>query len=323
MIMDNSLKIIFMGTSGNVVQILSSILDNGHQVISVYTQPDRRAGRGRKPVSSAVKIFAKNSGLPISQPVSLLRDPEAKSSLMDLEPDLIVVASYGQILPAEVVNEPPLGCLNIHPSLLPKYRGASPVATAILEGDSHTGVTLMKLDSGMDTGPILAQRKTEIGSEETTDTLTTRLLSIGSELLIESLIPWARGEMTATDQDEKLATHTTKMSKKDGYINWKQPADRIDRHIRANHSWPGAYTNWQNKTLKILGCSIINTPHNSNIAAGRVVSLGKGRFGVGTGSMILELTQVQLEGRRTINGSEFLNGHPDILTGHLGHHIDT
>ena len=305
-----------MGTPGFAAPVLSGLLDAGHEVAGVYTRPDRRAGRGRRLLAPEMKSFAEERGLPVLQPPSL-REEEARRALAALSPELIVVAAYGLLLPPAVLDIPPLHCLNIHPSLLPRHRGPSPVAAAIVEGDEETGATVMRLDEGMDTGPIVAQRRTRIGREETGEALTARLFQMGADLLVDALPAWSKGEIEARPQDESLATVTRRLSREDGEIDWSMPAERTARQVRAYHPWPGAYTTWEGRSLKVIEAAAAEEDGGVG-EAGRVVSLGRGRMGVSTGEGVLELRQVQLEGRSAVDAAGFLAGHPGAVGSVLG-----
>ena len=304
-----------MGTPGFAAPVLSGLLDAGHEVAGVFTRPDRRAGRGRRLLAPEMKSFAAEQGLPVLQPPSL-RGEEARRTLAALSPELIVVAAYGLLLPPAVLDIPPLHCLNIHPSLLPRHRGPSPVAAAIMEGDEETGATVMRLDEGMDTGPIVAQRRTRIGREETGEALTARLFQMGADLLVDVLPSWAGREIEARPQDETLATVTPRLSREDGEIDWSLPAERTARQVRAYQPWPGAYTTWEGRSLKVIEATA--TEAGGVEEAGRMVSLGRGRMGVATGEGVLELRQVQLEGRSAVDAAGFLAGHPGAVGSVLG-----
>ena len=208
-----------MGTPDFAVPVLSRLIDERHDIAAVYSQPDRPSGRGRKLVPTPTKRFAGERGIEVRQPKSL-RSADECEALASLSPDVVVVAAYGLFLPPEVLNVPPLGCVNIHPSLLPRYRGPSPVVTAILNGDAETGVTIMKLDEGMDSGPILAQERVSIAEEETTPELTRRLFDVGADLLVDTLPRWSSDDIQATPQDESCATFTPLVKKEDGEIDW-------------------------------------------------------------------------------------------------------
>lgn len=315
---DKRLKIVFMGTPSIAVPLLSAVLDAGHYVVGVYTRPDGRAGRGRRLVVPEVKSFALERGLSVFQPASLRRDKDARRHLTGLAPDVIIVVAYGLLLPSEVLETPPLHCLNVHPSLLPRHRGPSPVATAILDGDVDTGVTVMRLDEGMDTGPIVAQRKTVINPEETGERLTSRLFEMGSKLLVDTLPPWARGEIRAQPQIDAQATVTRRLFREDGEIDWDRPAEYTARQVRAYHPWPSSFTGWQERLLKILEAAVVGPDREAAVSPGHAVSLEEGRIGVGTGDGVLEIRRVQLEGRQPVSTAEFLAGHPDIVGSVLG-----
>lgn len=307
---ENSLRIIFMGTPQFAVPALSALLDAGHNVVAVYTQPDRRSGRGRRLSSPPVKQFAESRGLPIFQPSSLREDTEARYRIEELAPDAIVVAAYGLFLPDDTLAVPRLGCLNIHPSLLPRHRGPSPTATAILNGDDTTGVTIMLLDEGMDTGPILAQRETPIGANETCDRLTARLFDMGASLLVETLEQWSAGHISPIPQDDATATVTRRLQRADGQIDWNQPAESIARQVRAFTPWPGTFTTWRGRTLKILAAEPLDTAHDN--PPGKVVAINNSQVVAATGQGILRLLSVQIEGRRPSSAADFMRGYPDF-----------
>ena len=311
----DSLRVVFMGTPSFAAPVLSGLLDAGHEVAGVYTRPDRRAGRGRRLLAPEMKSFAAERGLPVLQPPSL-REEEAQRILAALSPELMVVAAYGLLLPPAVLDIPPLHCLNIHPSLLPRHRGPSPVAAAIMEGDEETGVTVMRLDEGMDTGPIVARRSARIDGEETGETLTARLFQMGADLLVDTLPAWSKGEIEPQPQDEALATVTPRLSREDGDIDWSLPAVRTARQVRAYHPWPGAYTTWGGRSLKVIEAAAREAGGVGE--PGRVVSLGRGRMGVATGEGVLELWRVQLEGRSAVDAAGFLAGHPGAVGSVLG-----
>jgi len=310
------MRLVFMGTPDYAVPCLAALLEAGHQVLAVYTSPDRPRGRGRRLEPPPVKAFAQERGLPVHQPPSL-RLPQAQEGLASLGPQAIVVAAYGKILPPQVLRIPPLGCLNVHPSLLPRHRGPSPVVTALLEGDAVTGVTVMLLDEGMDTGPILAQREEPILPEDTTPTLTERLFRLGAVLLVETLPRWAAGELTPRPQDPARATVTRLVRKEDGLIPWGASAERIARMVRAYQPWPGAYTRWRGQLLKVHQAEPLSPGHPRG-RPGEVLFLeGRGAVVV-TGEGLLRLQRVQLEGKRPMAVEEFLRGHPAFIGSRLG-----
>lgn len=309
------IRAVFMGTPRFAVPALTALADVGCDIVGVYTQPDRRSGRGRRHAASPVKQAALERGLPVFQPASIRRDADARAQLTTLEPHLIVVAAYGLFLPPETLRLPPLGALNIHPSLLPRYRGPSPVAAAILADDVATGVTVIQLDEGMDSGPILAQAETPIGAAETADALTARLFDMGAALLADILPKWSAGDIAPAPQDESRATITRLLSREDGAIDWRMTAVQIARQARAYHPWPGSFTHWRGRLLKVLDCSPM--PSISDSPPGRVVALPDG-VGVATGEGVLALRRLQLEGRQAVGASEFVLGYGDFVGSTLG-----
>ena len=311
------MKTVFMGTPEFAVPVLAALLEARHDVAAVYTRPDRPAGRGRKATGPPVKLFAEERGLSLLQPASL-RKEAAQAGISALSPDLIVVAAYGLFLPEATLGLPPHGCLNVHPSLLPMYRGPSPVAAAILSGDDTTGVTIMRLDEGMDTGPIVARRQTAIEPEENAEELTSRLFHLGAKLLVEVLPDWTEGRIRAVPQDESQATTTNLLTREDGEIDWRAGADRVASQVRAYHPWPGAYTRWSGKLLKIAWAATTGAGGSVGEGAGRVVLTPGGGLGIVAGNGVLEVKRLQLEGRRTLDAAEFLTGHPDFVGSALG-----
>jgi methionyl-tRNA formyltransferase len=305
------LRLVFMGSPQFAVPPLEHLLTSKYQVVAVYTQPDRPAGRGRGLVASPVKQAAQARRLTVVQPTSL-KASEVLEQLSGFKPDAIVVAAFGQILPKSVLELPRLGCLNIHPSLLPRFRGASPVAATILAGDDFGGVSIMLLDEGLDTGPVLARAQIPILGRDTTGSLTEKLSWLGAQLLGEVLVGWERGELTPRPQDESKATYCGPITKEEGEIDWRRPAVDIWRRVRAFNPWPGCYTRWRGKALKIIETA----PLDGEAAAGvgRVVAIeAKAGFGVGTGDGILGVSRVQMEGKKAMSAEEFLRGQRDLL----------
>ena len=307
------LRILFMGTPDFAVPSLRALAAD-HQVVAVVTQPDAPAGRGRELVQSAVKQAALELGLPVLQPLSL-KQPEAVAELSALRPDIIFVAAFGQILRRAVLDLPPLGCLNAHASLLPRWRGASPANAAIAAGDAETGVTLMKMDPGLDTGPIIAQRHEPIRSDDTTATLLARLAGLGAALARETLPAWARGEIPAVAQDPGRVTTCGLMKKEDGRIDWSRQAAAVERHVRAMTPWPGASTTWAGKQMRIVRARVAPSPVDT--PAGTVVAIGGG-FGVVCGEGTLEIIEAQLEGRKPMSGADLARGQRGLIGAILG-----
>ena len=310
------MRIVFMGTPEYAVPVLWHLSHGDVQIVGVYTQPDKPSGRGLTERTPAVKAYALRQGLSVLQPASL-RSAEAQEELGALRPEVIVVAAYGKLLPGAVLGMPAGGCLNVHPSLLPRHRGPSPVVTAILEGDSRTGVTIIKMDEGMDTGPIVAQRSIEIGPTDTSDELTHRLFEMGGELLRGLLPLWVGGEMEAQPQDNSLATITRKIERADGEVRWEVSAEELARRVRALAPWPGTFTYWKGRLLKIIEASPL--PTEVPPAPGLVMAVPGTRDGVGVmmGAGVLELKQVQLEGKRPGDARDFARGQRDFVGARL------
>jgi methionyl-tRNA formyltransferase len=303
-------RAIFMGSPEFAVLPLEHLLKN-HQVVAVYTQPERPAGRGRGLVSPPVKRMAQARGLPVVQPASL-KEAGAVEQLRGFKPDFIVVAAFGQILPQPVLALPRLGCINIHPSLLPRFRGASPVASAILAGDEFAGVSIMLMDEGLDSGPLLARAQIPISAADTTGSLTAKLSWLGAGLLLEVLSHWTRGELTPQPQDEAEASYSGSISKDEGEIDWRLSALDIWRRVRAFNPWPGCYTRWRGKGLKII--EAVPLPPERAAKAGQVVATtSEAAFGIGTGDGILGVLKVQLEGKQVLPGAEFLRGQRNFI----------
>ena len=305
------MRLLFFGTPDYAVPVLDAVLASGHHVVGVYTRPDRPSGRGRQTAAPPVKLYAEERGLPVFQPSSPGRGGTVEE-LEVLAPDVIVVAAYGRILPPSVLGIPPKGALNIHPSLLPVYRGPSPVATAILDGRSRVGVTLMLMDEGMDTGDIVAQRETDALPVETAGELTVRLFSLGAELLRDTLPGWLAGSVTPVPQDDARATVTRLMVKEDGVMDWSLSAVQLERRVHAFDPWPGCYTRWEGKQFKVLKAVALDDEVAQGEDPGRVVSRGSNKdvsTAVVTGKGMLGLKRVQLAGGRPQDIQEFIRGH--------------
>jgi len=306
-------RVVYMGTPEFAVTPLEQLVENGYEVVAVYTQPDRAAGRGRSMVAPPLKRAALGRGLPVMQPPSLKRGAAA-TELRGLRPDVIVVAAFGQILPRSVLDVPHLGCVNIHPSLLPRYRGTSPVTAAILNGDRFTGVTVMLMDEGLDTGPVLGRAQVPLSPGDTTGSLTSKLSLVGAQMLLDVLPRFARGEIVPRPQDEAGASYSGLIRKDAGQIDWRLPAVDIWRRVRAFQPWPGCYTTWRGHQLKVLEAvpleSRAASPEEVPDEAGRVIALrgGAAAFGVITGEGILGVLRVQMEGKRAMSAVDFLRG---------------
>jgi methionyl-tRNA formyltransferase len=307
-------RLIFMGTPPFAVPSLEAVARE-YEVVAVVTQPDRPARRGRQLTPSAVKEAAVRWGLPVLQPESLRHD-DVVAQFRDLEPGVMVVAAYGEILRPQVLGIPPAGVINIHPSLLPKYRGASPIEGALLAGEQETGVTIMLMDEGMDTGPILAQRSVAIELEDSAGSLGERLARLGAELLLDTLALWLDGRIEARRQDDAQATYTKPVSKEDAVIDWEQPATEIWRRIRAYNPRPGARTWWDGDQLNVLRGRPL-AEWKGQGGPGHVVQTTSG-VAVVTGQGALLLDEIQLAGKRTMGAEDFVRGQRQFIGSELG-----
>lgn len=308
-------RIVFMGTPEFAVPSLEALIDT-QTVTGVVTQPDRPAGRGRKLRPSPVKVAAEAAGLPIHQPPSL-RERDAAGPLHDWKPDAIVVAAFGQILRPHVLDLPPYGCLNVHASLLPRWRGASPIQHAILAGDEETGVSLMRMDVGLDTGPVYVQETVPVRSDETAQTLHDRLAELGAEMLREHLDAILSGELSARPQNDDAATYAPMIKKEDGCIDWTASAAELDRHVRAMTPWPSAFTIWDGQRLKILGARPVANGETPAGEPGEVTG-DEGNVIVLAGEGGLQLLEVQLAGKEAMAAAAFVRGRPEFIGGRLG-----
>jgi len=318
------LRIIYMGTPQFAVPPLEAlikgaepgkVLPEGYEIVTVVTRADKPSGRGRSIVYSPVKQAALAHDLPVWQPGSF-KKAEHSTALAQYQADLYIVAAFGQILPQSVLDQPRYGTLNIHASLLPKYRGADPIAEAILEGDSETGISIMLLDAGIDTGPILHRRSIPISEDETTGSLTAKLADLGAQALLAVLPAWIAQRITPEAQDEHSASHTRMLTKEDGQINWQKPAVVIARQVRAYRPWPGTYTTWRGKLLKIVNAYALALDPATPVAPGTVIThneAGHAVLAIATGQGLLVVKQLQLEGKKAMSSEEFLRGYAQIV----------
>ena len=296
-------RILFMGTPRFGQMILEALIGH-YEICAVVTQPDEGAGRGRKPTVSPVKATAVEHNLPALQPPKV-RQPEVVQQLCDLAPAAIVVAAFGQILPPSILSLPVHGCINVHGSLLPRHRGAAPVSAAILADDKQTGITIMLMDAGMDTGPVLSQASIDIAADDTTASLTEKLGHLGAQLLLDTLPRWMAGEITPQKQDDSRATYTRLLRREDGHIRWTDTAEQIGRQCRAFYPWPGAFALWGELQLKVLQARPARQSPGGE--PGTVVAL-HGEISVVTGDGALVLEQVQLAGKRAMPIGDFVRG---------------
>ena len=311
------MRIVFMGTPEFAVLPLESLITNGYEIVAVYTQPDKAAGRGRVVEESAVKKAALRLNLNVLQPANL-KSAEVRIHLAELKPEAVVVAAFGQILPLSILAIPPLGCINIHPSLLPKYRGVAPVPAAILNGDEFTGVSIMLMDKGVDTGPLLSRAQIPILPQDTGGSLLGKLSLISAQLLLDTLPRWSRKEIKPQSQNDTIATYTKMLTKEAGEIDWKLPAMEIWRRVRAYQPWPGSYTQWRGKQLKII--EAVPLTDKGIDEPGSVVAIEESAavFGVVSGDGVLGIIKVQLEGKKVAAAGEFLRGQREFLGTVLG-----
>ena len=305
------MRIVFIGTGEIGVPTLQALLNSAHELVGVVTQPDKPAGREQRieapPVKKALIGEARPPGAPIFQPAKI-KEPQAIENIRGLTPDVIVVVAYGQILPRAVLEIPRLACLNLHASLLPRWRGAAPIQAAIAAGDSETGITVMYMDEGLDTGDILLQRNIEILPNDTGGSLHDRLAQIAPEALLESLRVLAAGNAQRVPQDSTQATHASKLKREHGLVEWSESADVIERRIRAYNPWPGAFMKIDGQNLKIFSASIVDLSGQP----GEILRSDKDLI-IATGNGALSLAEVQLEGKRRMSAAKFLRGHAAIL----------
>ncbi len=300
------MKVVYMGTPDFAVGPLEAIIKAGHQVSAVVTQPDKQKGRGREVQMSPVKKCALQYGIPVLQPVKI-REEEAIKELSSYPADIFVVAAFGQILPKKVLNMPKFGCINIHASLLPKYRGAAPISWVIINGETETGVTVMQMDEGLDTGDMLLKEKVIIEAKDTGESLHDKLMEAGARLIVEALPKIERGELKPEKQDESLASHVGKISKSLGLVDWEKDAASLERLVRGLNPWPSAYTLYKGKTLKIWEAD--EGSQEGLGEPGCVTEVGKDFFTVATGDGSLQIRSLQLEGKRRMTVKEFLLGY--------------
>ena len=303
------MRVVFMGTPDFAVGTLEALTGSRHEVAAVYTQPDKPKGRGGKMQFTPVKEAAAKAQIPVYQPVKV-RDSEVIAQLAQIKPDVIVVVAFGQIIPREILELPAYGCVNVHASLLPKYRGAAPIQWAVIDGEKTSGVTTMRMDAGLDTGDMLLKREVALAPDETGGSLFDKLSSVGAELLLETLDKLEKGGITPVPQPEISPTaYAAMLNKKMGQIDWDMSAVRIERLIRGLTPWPSAYTHLDGKTLKIWKASVGEEKTGSTgQTPGTVCGVTKDRIAVQTGEGILYISELQLEGRKRMTAEAFLRG---------------
>jgi len=302
-----------MGTPDFALASLDKLIDGGYEIAAVVTQPDRPKGRGKKLTPPPVKERALGAGLRVLQP-ERVKDSGFIEALKELSPDIIIVVAYGQILPEEIINLPAMGCINVHASLLPKYRGAAPINWCIINGESRTGVTTMYMDKGMDTGDILLQRETEIGENETAGELHDRLAALGADLLLETLEGLQRNEVERKAQDHSAATYAPQLVRENGRVDWNLDAKSIYNIIRGTNPWPGCYTVYKGERMKLWEAKVLE--QKSRGTAGKVLEAGHGGMLVQAGSGTLLVTKIQMPSSRVMTVDEYLRGN-SLETGYI------
>ncbi|MDI3327101.1 MAG: methionyl-tRNA formyltransferase [Alicyclobacillaceae bacterium] len=299
-------RVLFMGTPDFAVPSLRALVTAGYDVVAVVTQPDRPAGRRRVPTPPAVKRAAEELGLPVWQP-ERIRDPGVLERVGLLKPDVAVTAAYGQILPQALLDLPPHGCLNVHASLLPKYRGAAPIQRCLMNGDSRTGVTIMKMVLDLDAGPVLAQESVPVEEDDDGGRLHDRLAELGARLLVDVLPRWLRGEVVPREQDESLATYAPSLKREDERLDWQRSARSLYNHIRALHPWPGAFTTFRGKILKVWKAEIAG-PAPEGALPGEILGVDHRGVTVAAKDGTLRLLAVQTEGKTRLEAVEWARG---------------
>jgi len=303
-------RIVFAGTPDFAATALNALINAGYNVVGVYSQPDRPAGRGRKLVPSPVKQVALDAGIPVFQPVSL-KPEDAQQELAALKPDVMIVAAYGLILPKAVLDIPTHGCLNIHASLLPRWRGAAPIQRAIAAGDAETGITIMQMDEGLDTGDMLLKTSTPIHADDTGGSLHDRLADLGGKAIVEALVQLANRELAPEPQNDADANYAHKLSKEEGHIDWSRSAIEIERLIRAFNPWPGTFTDLGEQRIRLHQATALE--QSSDKVPGTVISRERDGVEVACGTGTLKITSVQLPGSKAQSISDLINGGKQVL----------
>ncbi len=308
------MKIIFAGTPEISANVLQALLAAKFNIIACLTQPDRPQGRGLKLTPSAVKTLALQNNIPVLQPASL-KVQDAQQQLKSLQPDLMIVLAYGLILPQAVLDIPKFGCINIHASILPRWRGAAPIQHAILAGDAETGITIMQMDAGLDTGDMLAKYPCAITAKDTSASLLQKLTALAQTAIVDSLNKLQNKSLQPIKQDDALATYAHKINKQDAQINWQQSAVEIDRMIRAYNPWPVAFAHLGEITLRVWSAETADENAFKNTAPGTIVNLDKQSIAVCTGNGVIKLLMLQLPGKKQLPANEICHAHPELKVG--------
>ncbi|HDY85652.1 hypothetical protein LCGC14_0837320 [marine sediment metagenome] len=309
------MRIIFAGTPDFAAETLKALLTTNHEICAVYTQPDRPSGRGRKLTASPVKQLAVEHNIAVEQPLNFKQD-DAKQILADYQADLMIVVAYGLLLPQTVLDTPRLGCINIHASLLPRWRGAAPIQRAILAGDTETGVCIMQMEAGLDTGPVLSRASCPIKAEDTAETLHDRLAILGAETLLQSLPNLVELQSKAQIQDDGSTCYAAKLLKQEADIDWQLPASQIVRQVQAFNPWPVAQTSWQDQVFRVWAAVLVD--EKATAPAGDIIMVNKDSIDVAAGDGIVRLKQIQMPGKRAMPVADFLNANLIKAGEHLG-----
>jgi len=307
------LNLIFAGTPEFAAEHLQTLIDSEHRVVAVYSQPDRPAGRGRKLTASPVKSLALAHHIPVFQPLNFNSDA-AQAELAELQADLMVVVAYGLILPEVILDTPRLGCVNVHASLLPRWRGAAPIHRALLAGDLKSGITIMQMDAGLDTGDALVTVECDILATDTSAILHDRLIETGAPALLQALDQLESGTAQPVKQDSAQATYAHKLQKAEGQIDWTHSAEQIDRQVRGLTPWPGAVTEWQAETVRLHQVALLD--QTSEAPPGTLIAMTKAGFDVATGAGVLRIEKLQLPGKKAMSASDLLNARREQFMAH-------
>ena len=302
------MKAVFMGTPDIAAEVLKSLLNSKHEILAVVTQPDRPKGRGKELAKSPVKLVAEERGIPVLQP-ERVKAPEVVEQLRALQPDIILVAAFGQIVSKDILDIPPYGCINVHASLLPEYRGAAPIQWSILDGKTTTGITIMRMDEGIDTGDMICSLEIPITKEETGGSLHDKLAAAGGPLLLSAMEQIADGTATYTQQNHEAHTYAKMLRKDLGKLDFTRPAEELERYIRGLNPWPSAYTYKDGKTIKFWSGSV-SYENFETCPCGTLVSVKDGMLWIMTGKGILQIKELQPEGKRRMTTEEYLRGYP-------------